>query len=75
MELGSGIAVASAILGIVAIIFRLFQEGTTITTNKTTSVSTDHCPDHSGICTNIDTLTAWLNKIESKLDKVIERKS
>jgi hypothetical protein len=34
----------------------------------------DHCPDHSGVCKAIDNFTDWLNKIERKLDRVIERR-
>lgn len=63
MDMGTAIATSSAILGVVAIIFRIFPQNK----NKTT-----HCEDHSGICTAIDGLDAWLNKIEAKLDRVIE---
>lgn len=60
MEIGTGIAVASAVIGIVAVVFKIFGRD-------------KHCEDHSGICTSITTLTEWLNRIEGKLDKVIER--
>ena len=65
MEIGTGIALASAVLGIVAVIFKIFGRDKTVTI---------HCEDHSGICSNIQTLTDWLNKIEAKLDRVIERR-
>ena len=58
MEVGTGIAISSATLGIVAVIFKLFSY------NR-------HCEDHTGICVDIKNFTAWLNKIEAKLDKVI----
>lgn len=34
--------------------------------------SNSHCPEHSGICEKLDVLDTWLNKIEAKLDRVIE---
>ena len=59
MEIGTAITISSAILGIVAVIFRLFSH------------KEQHCEDHTGICADIKNFTAWLNKIEAKLDKVI----
>jgi hypothetical protein len=31
-----------------------------------------HCQDHSGICIKLEGIDAWLEKIEEKLDRVIE---
>ncbi|MGO8716419.1 MAG: hypothetical protein ACLQSX_11170 [Smithella sp.] len=64
MEIGTGIAVSSAVLGIVAVIFKLFSF----------HKDQQHCPEHSGLCADIINFTKWLNKIEAKLDKVIEER-
>lgn len=73
MDIGAAIAVSSGVLGVVAVIFRIFprQEKTITTTTTTGSV---HCPAHSGVTMSIDNMTDWLNKIEAKLDRVIERR-
>jgi len=63
MEIGTGIAISSAILGIVAVTFKLFSYH-----------KSQHCEDHTRICADIKNFTAWLNKIEAKLDKVIEER-
>ena len=62
MDIGTGIAVAGIGFSVVGIVYRIIP-----TRNE------EHCPDHSGICKSIEALTAWLAKIELKLDRVIER--
>ena len=63
MELGSGIAlgalcISAAPVCIVAIRAKKNGNG--------------HCPEHSGVCQRVDNFEGWLEKIESKLDRVIE---
>ncbi len=69
MEIGSGIALASVAItgGGVAI--------TAIRTFGKERKQNEHCPDHSGVCQSIDGFNEWLTKIESKLDRVIERRA
>jgi hypothetical protein len=66
MDIGSGILGASTILGGVAVVFKIF------TPNGNGKIK--HCEDHSGVCAKQDGFDAWLNKIEAKLDKAIERR-
>jgi hypothetical protein len=73
MDIGSGIAAGSGILGSVAVAFKLIA----IVSNKPNgngNGTNGHCKDHSGVCTAIDDFNAWLTKIENKLDRVIERR-
>ena len=70
MDMGTAIAFASVILGIVAIIFKIIDRN-----EKTQTPKSNHCEDHSGMCMQLDSLTDWLTKIENKLDRVIERRS
>lgn len=63
MDIGSGIAlgslcVAAAPVCIVALRVRKNGNG--------------HCPEHSGVCQRVEGFEAWLEKIENKLDRVIE---
>lgn len=67
MDIGTGIATGSSVLGLVAIVFKVFPS------SKNGNGKT-HCEDHSGVCANLESLDAWLNKIEAKLDRVIEGK-
>jgi hypothetical protein len=69
MDIGTSVAVASFILGIVAIIFKIIDRNEKIQTPRS-----GHCEDHSGVCSTLESLTDWLNKIEGKLDRVIERR-
>lgn len=73
MDIGSGIAAGSGILGSVAVAFKLIAIVTTKPNGN--GNGKDHCKDHSGVCTAIDDFNAWLTKIENKLDRVIERRS
>jgi len=68
MEIGSAIAVSSAIIGTVAVIFRIFPKNG----NGKKVKMADFCSDHSRVCEKLEGLDAWLNKIEQKLDRVIE---
>jgi hypothetical protein len=64
MDLGAAITASAAIFGIVAVIYKLVPSKN----------PNDHCPEHSGVCENLTTLESWLNKIEGKLDRVIEQR-
>lgn len=70
MDIGTGIATGSAILGSVAVAFKILS---VIKPNG--NGTNGHCKDHSGVCTAIDDFNTWLTKIENKLDRVIERKA
>ena len=80
MDIGSGIAAGSGILGSVAVAFKLIAivsnkpNGNGNGTNGNGNGTNGHCKDHSGVCTAIDDFNAWLTKIENKLDRVIERR-
>lgn len=66
MEIGSGIAIGASVIGVVAVIFKIFGE----------SKSTHHqCSQHYAIVAKFDDMNTWLEKIEKKLDRVIERRS
>lgn len=62
MDIGTGIAIASFFLMVLGILWKLLDKK-------------PQCPEHSGICTALDDLSAWLEKIEKKLDRVIERRT
>lgn len=66
MDIGTGITAGSAVLGAVAVLFKVFPSR---------NGKSSHCEDHSGVCANLESLDAWLNKIEAKLDRVIEGKA
>ena len=68
MDIGTGIATGCAILGGVAVVFKLLN--VTKPNNEN-----GRCKDHSGLCTSIDNFSEWLTKIETKLDRVIERRA
>jgi len=70
MDIGSGIATGSAILGSVAVAFKILS---VIKPNG--NGTNGHCKDHSGICTAIEDISSWLDKIDEKLDRVIERRA
>jgi hypothetical protein len=72
MDIGSGIAAGSGILGSVAIAFKILS---VVKPSGNGNGTNGHCKDHSGVCTAIDDFNAWLTKIENKLDRVIERRS
>lgn len=65
MEIGTGIAIGGSIIGAVAVIFKIFGE------SKSTH---NQCSQHSAIVARFDDMNTWLEKIESKLDRVIERR-
>ncbi len=69
MDIGTGIAVGSGCFAIVAGVLGIFK----VRQNNGNGNGKKHCEDHSGVCVAIDNFTGWLNKIESKLDKAIER--
>lgn len=71
MDIGTGIAVGSSVLGAVAIIFRVFPA------NKNTNESSSHnqCSQHAAIVAQHADMNDWLYKIETKLDRVIERRA
>lgn len=74
MDIGSGIAAGSAILGSVAVSFKIIDV-IWLKKNGNGNGTSGHCKDHSGVCTSLDDFNAWLTKIENKLDRVIERRS
>lgn len=74
MDMGTAIAISSGVLGVVAIIFRIFPRQEKVVTTTTTGAVAGHCPSHSGVTMSIENMTDWLNKIEAKLDRVIERR-
>lgn len=63
MDIGAGIAIASGVFGIVAVVWKIIP-----------AKGDKHCDAHSGVCATLESLDAWLNKIEAKLDRVIEGK-
>lgn len=68
MELGSGVAIAGVVVaggGVAITAIRSFAKD---------GKSNGHCADHSGMCQRVDGFESWLDKIESKLDRVIERR-
>ena len=61
MDIGTGLLAGSAVIGSMVGICKLFPSRDSL-----------HCSDHSGVCAKQETFDAWLNKIEKKLDRVIE---
>jgi len=74
MDIGTGIAVGSAIIGSVAVIFRLFPPKQDKTEKIEASMHTQ-CLQHAAIQAQYEDMISWLNKIELKLDRVIERRN
>ena len=68
MDIGSGIAIGSAILGAVAVIFKIFP------TNGSKSLH-NQCNQHAAIVAKFNDMSSWLEKIEKKLDRVIEQRN
>jgi hypothetical protein len=68
MDIGSGIAIGSAILGAVAVIFKIFPA------NGSKSLH-NQCNQHAAIVAKFDDMSSWLEKIEKKLDRLIDRRS
>lgn len=66
MEIGTGIAIGGSIIGAVAIIFKIFGD---------TKSTHNQCSQHYAIVAKFDDMNTWLEKIERKLDRVIERRS
>lgn len=64
MDIGAAIALSSGVLGVVAIIFRIFPKKDT----------RGECAAHSGMAEQIRAMNAWLRRVEDKLDRVIERR-
>lgn len=65
MDIGSGIALGALCISVAPVCI------VAIRARKNGSV---HCPDHSGVCQSLEGFNEWLTKIESKLDRVIERR-
>lgn len=65
MEIGTGIAIGGSIIGAVAIIFKIFGD---------TKSTHNQCSQHYAIVAKFEDMNTWLEKIESKLDRVIERR-
>ena len=63
MEVGTAIAIASGVLGLVAIMFRIFPKR-----------GQSDCAMHSGMEAQIRAMSSWLKRVEEKLDRVIERR-
>jgi hypothetical protein len=70
MDIGTAITASTGILGAVAVVFRIFWRGSNGNGNGKT-----YCEDHSGLCAKQDGFADWLDKIEKKLDRVIEQRS
>lgn len=66
MEIGTGIAIGGSVIGAVAVIFKIFGD---------TKSTHNQCSQHSAIVAKFDDMSSWLEKIEKKLDRVIERRS
>lgn len=64
MDVGAAIALSSGVLGVVAIIFRIFPK----------KDMRGECAAHSGMAEQIRAMNAWLRRVEDKLDRVIERR-
>ena len=66
MDVGTAITASTGIItgvgGGVAIVYKIFSRN-------------GHCSDHSGFCTSIKGITEWLDKVEKKLDRVIEQRT
>jgi hypothetical protein len=78
MDIGTSITISTGILGIVAIIFRIFTSKND-NSNREDGVARDvfigkHCPEHSGVMTGIDYLKAGQVRIEAKLDRALGEK-
>jgi len=71
MEIGSGIAIGSAVIGAVAVALRLFPAKQ----NNTDNSLHTQCLQHAAMQAQYEDMTSWLNKIELKLDRVIERRN
>ncbi len=74
MDIGTGIAAGSVTLASTAVVFKIIN-AYAISKNGNGNGNGKHCKDHSGICIKQDSFDAWLNKIETKLDRVIERRT
>jgi hypothetical protein len=68
MDVGTSITCSTAIIGAVAVVFRIFWRDNNNVNGK------KHCEDHSGICAKQDGFDDWLNKVEGKLDRALERR-
>lgn len=62
MEIGSGIAAAGTAFAIAAIVMKWIGRATT-----------QQCNMHAALAQQISGIEAWLDKVEKKLDRVIER--
>ena len=65
MDIGSGIATGSTVLGTVAVIFKILDS------RKPSGSDNVVCKDHSGVCATLKDLDTWMGKIEKKLDRVL----
>jgi len=70
MDLGSGIALGALCVSAAPVCIVALRRSNGNGNGK----NNGHCHDHSGICQRVENFEGWLEKIEEKLDRVIEGK-
>jgi hypothetical protein len=63
MDIGSGIALGALCVSAAPVC---------IVALRSKKNGNGHCSDHSGVCKQLEGFGDWLEKIENKLDRVIE---
>ena len=74
MDIGTSIAISSGILGIVAVIFKLFDYKkftTTTTTTKETSDTPNVCLAHSGMMISITKIEGWMEEMSHDVKRLL----
>lgn len=65
MDIGSGIAIGSGVLGTVAVIFKIFP--------KNGNGNGLPCKDHSGVCEAIDGIQTMLTEVRQDIKHLLGR--
>jgi hypothetical protein len=66
MDIGSGIAIGSGVIGTVAVIFKIFP-------TKNGNGNGLPCKDHSGVCEAIDGIQTMLTEVRQDIKHLLER--
>jgi hypothetical protein len=63
MEIGTGVAIAGSVWAVAAVIMTVMKKDNASNT----------CMSHQMLSQQVKNIEGWLEKVESKLDKVIDR--
>jgi hypothetical protein len=72
MDIGDGIAIGSGAFASLAAFLKIVEVKFPRASNG--NGVKKHCEDHSGVCIEIGNFKEWLDKVEKKLDRVIENR-